>query len=209
VNRQIAKYIQAGEGVNLDFKQTVSSASKIAKTMVSFANTRGGVLLIGVRDNRSISGVESEEEKYMLEMAGSFYCKPEIIPKIREHVVEGKMVLEAIIEEGKDKPYFAKDEENRWWVYVRTADKSLLASKTTVDFLKRKYSEDNTVIQMGKLEKSILEFMATQEKTTLNQVCNRFNIGKRRASKIFVNFMAIDMVRSHTTEKEEFYSLVG
>ncbi|MFN5218164.1 MAG: helix-turn-helix domain-containing protein, partial [Sphingomonadales bacterium] len=62
----LRKYLKDGEGTTLDFKQSVSSAAKIAKTMVSFANTRGGVLLMGVRDNKTLCGVRSDDEKYML-----------------------------------------------------------------------------------------------------------------------------------------------
>ena len=70
--------ISRGEGEQLDFKKTISSANKIAKTMAAFANHKGGTLLVGVNDNKTISGVKSEDEKYMLDLAASFYCKPEI-----------------------------------------------------------------------------------------------------------------------------------
>jgi len=209
VNAKIKKYLQAGEGVQLDFKQSVSSAAKIAKTMVSFANTRGGILLIGVRDNKSISGIESEDEKYMLDLAGSFYCKPEIIPLITEHIIDGKTILEAEIPNGENKPYYAKGEDGKWWVYVRAEDKSLLASKTTVDFLHRKYSDVETLLEMGKLEKLILEFISSKEKTTLNEICKKFNLGRRRVSRILVDLMSLDVVRSHTIEKVEFYTSVN
>ena len=76
--KNIKKYLIDGEGETLDYKQEISSAYKIAKTMVSFANHKGGVLLVGVRDNRTIAGIRSEDEKYMLDLAASFYCKPEI-----------------------------------------------------------------------------------------------------------------------------------
>ena len=208
MNQQIKKYLIAGEGVTLDFKQTLTSANKIAKTMVSFANTHGGTLLIGVRDNKTISGIQSEDEKYMLDLAGSFYCKPEIHVELTEWVVEGKMVLEATITEGPDKPYYAKDEDGKWWVYLRVKDKSLLASKTTVDFMHRKFSETETKISIGKLEKGILELMATRDKTTIYELCKAFNIGRRRSSKILVDLMAMGLVRSHTIEKTEFYTLV-
>lgn len=209
MNAKIKKYLQAGEGVQLDFKQSVSSAAKIAKTMVSFANTRGGILLIGVRDNKSISGIESEDEKYMLDLAGSFYCKPEIIPLITEHIIDGKTILEAEIPNGENKPYYAKGEDGKWWVYVRAEDKSLLASKTTVDFLHRKYSDVETLLEMGKLEKLILEFISSKEKTTLNEICKKFNLGRRRVSRILVDLMSLDVVRSHTIEKVEFYTSVN
>ena len=74
----IQQLIAKGESDTLDFKKTISSASKIAKTMSSFANHKGGRLLVGVNDNGTISGVRSEDEKYMLDLAASFFCKPEI-----------------------------------------------------------------------------------------------------------------------------------
>lgn len=206
MNPKIKKWIAQGEGQQLDFKQSVSSASKISRTMVSFANTRGGRLLIGIRDNKTISGVESEDEIYMLDLAAHFFCRPEIYPEITEHEAEGKVILEAYIPEGKDKPYYSKDEDGKWWVYVRSGDQSLLASKTTVDFLKRKYSDEPTKLEMGRLEKDILLFISEREKTTLADICNRFNLGRRRVSRILVDLMALDVVRSHTVEKTEFYT---
>lgn len=208
MNQQLKKYLIAGESVTLDFKQSVSSAAKIAKTMVSFANTHGGVLLIGIRDNKTISGVQSEDEKYMLDMAASFYCKPEIPLVINEWMVEGKTVLEVLIPDGPDKPYYSKGEDGKWWVYVRVQDKSILASKTTVDFMHRKYGEETTILSIGKLEKGIMLFMEGREKTTLFEIAKRFNIGRHRASKILVNLMSVGLVRSHNTEKTEFYTLV-
>ncbi len=208
MNPVIKKYLVAGESNILDFKQTVASAAKIAKTMVSFANTHGGILLIGVRDNKSISGVKSEDEKYMLDMAASFYCRPEIKIEIAEWIVEGKMVLEAKIPNGKDKPYYAKGEDGKWWVYVRVNDNSLLASKTTVDFMHRVADEKGTNLTIGKLEKGILAFMEGNTKTTLAEICKKFNIGRYRASKILVNLMAVQLIRSHTTEKTEFFTIV-
>lgn len=205
---EIRRYLAAGEGNTLDFKQSVTSAAKIAKSIVSFANTKGGVLLIGVRDNKTISGVKSEDEKYMIDMAAGFYCRPEIKLRIKEWEIEGKTVVEATVPEGGQKPYYAKDEEGKWWVYVRVNDKSILASKTTVDFMHRQAGEQGTTMSMGKLEKGILAFVEGNEKTTLADICKKFNIGKRRASKILVNLMSVGLVRSHTLEKTEFYTAV-
>lgn len=205
MNRVIQKYLASEENNKLDFKQTVSNASKIAKTMVSFANTNGGVLLIGVRDNKTISGVKSEDEKYMLDMAAHFYCRPELNILIIEHEADGKTVLEVQIPEGSEKPYYSKGEDGKWWVYVRVNDKSLLASKTTVDFLHSKSNPEGAGISMGRLETDILKFIAAREKTTLYDIAKSFNIGKRRASRIIVNLMSLGVVRSIATEKIEFY----
>mgnify|MGYP000599236676 CR=1 FL=1 len=57
--------IAEGEHQQQDFKFEISDARKIAKTLSAFANTDGGRLLIGVKDNGKIAGVRSAEEKYM------------------------------------------------------------------------------------------------------------------------------------------------
>jgi predicted HTH transcriptional regulator len=46
--------------------------------MVAFANTDGGRLLLGIRDNGSVAGIQSEEEYYMAEAAAKLYSKPPI-----------------------------------------------------------------------------------------------------------------------------------
>lgn len=204
---QIQRYIVGGENEILDFKQAITNVSKIAKTMVSFANRKGGRLLVGVRDNKSIAGVRSEDEKYMLDLAASFYCKPEIKLEIVEWELEGKIVLEAIIPEGTDKPYYAKDEDGKYWVYIRVKDKSLLASKVVVDVLKHESRGDNNLIEYGPKEKGLLDYLAKNERITLNEYAKKMNISRRRASRILVNLIRAGVIRSHNTEKTEFYTL--
>ncbi len=205
---RIKKYLIDGEGETLDYKQEISSASKIAKTMVSFANHKGGVLLVGVRDNRSIAGIRSEDEKYMLELAASFYCKPEINLELEEYNIGGKIILECTIPEGELKPYSAKGEDGKWWVHIRNKDKSLLASKIVVDVLKRQASNKGTFIKYGKNEEALLKYLEDNERITLQQFRKMVNISKWRASKILVNLISAGVIINHTYEKPEFYTLV-
>lgn len=205
---RIKKYLIDGEGESLDYKQEISSASKIAKTMVSFANLKGGVLLVGVRDNRSIAGIRSEDEKYMLELAASFYCKPEINLELEEHNIGGKIILECTVPEGEFKPYSAKGEDGKWWVHIRNKDKSLLASKIVVDVLKRQASNKGTLIKYGKNEEALLRYLEDNERITLQQFRKMVNISKWGASKIIVNLITAGVIINHTYEKPEFYTLV-
>jgi len=205
---RIKKYLIDGEGETLDYKQEISSASKIAKTMVSFANHKGGVLLVGVRDNRSIAGIRSEDEKYMLDLAASFYCKPEIELELEEHNIGGKVILECTVPEGESKPYSAKGEDGKWWVHIRSKDKSLLASKIVVDVLKRQSSNKGTLIKYGKNEEALLKYLEDNDRITLQQFRKMVNISKWRASKILVNLISAGVILNHTHEKTEFYTLV-
>jgi predicted HTH transcriptional regulator len=208
VKKRIYELIQRGEDSTLDYKQTITSASKIAKTMSAFANHHGGILLVGVTDDQKVSGIQNEEEFYMLDMAARFYCKPEVDLKITRYQVEGKEVLECYVQPGLDKPYYAKDEDGKWWAYVRVKDKTLLASKIVVDVLRRNNSGSGTLINYTSKEKAILEYLSENERITLNHYKHMINISTRRATKIIVNLISAGVLRSHTTEKTEYYTLV-
>ena len=203
----ILKMLIRGEDETLDFKQTISSTSKIAKTMVAFANHKGGTLLVGIRDNKTVAGIRTEDEKYMLDLAAVFYCKPEVKIDIEEWEIEGKLVLECRIYPGNDKPYYAKDEEGNWWAYIRVNDKSLLASKIVVDVLKRQTKAHGTLIKYSSKEKALLDFLSVNERITLKQYTKMLNLSRYRASKILVNLISTGIIRSHAYEKTEFYTL--
>lgn len=199
--------IAAGENEVLDFKKTISSAAKIAKTMSAFANHKGGSLLVGVNDNKTISGVRSEEEKYMLEMAAEMYVRPPLKLDIVEWEFGDKVVLEAIIPEGPDKPYSAKGEDGKWWVHIRVKDQSLLASKIVVEVLKRNSRKGPNLIKYTEKEQAVLKHLDTNGKLTLQQICELLNISRWRAQRILISLVSAGVVRSHTTEKTEFFTL--
>lgn len=208
MNSHLKEFLLRGEDDTLDYKQTISSASKIAKTICAFANQKGGTLLIGVRDNKSIAGVRTEDEKYMLELAAVFYCKPEVPIIVIEHQLGDKVVLECTVAEGRQKPYYAKDSEGKWWVYIRVKDHSLLASKVVVDVLRRQNSNRGTMIEYGKNEEALLKYLETHQRITLNEFKKLVNISKWRASKILVNLISAGVILNHTTEKTEYFTLV-
>ena len=120
--------IAEGEHQQQDFKFEISDARKIAKTLSAFANTDGGRLLIGVKDNGKIAGVRSEEEKYMIEAAAQLYCVPEVEYSLQTYIVEGRQVLVATIEETPHKPVYAKDETGKPLAYLRIKDENILAT---------------------------------------------------------------------------------
>jgi predicted HTH transcriptional regulator len=203
----IKQFIFEGEGVNIDFKKTITSCEKIAKTLVAFANNKGGRLLIGVTDEGTIRGVKSEdEEKYMLTKAGHFFCKPSIDLIYEEVYIDDKIVLVAEIRESDHKPHYALGEDKKWWVYIRVKDKSLLASKIVVDVLKSSSKDEGVLIEYSSKEKALLEYLEQNERITAKEYSKMLNLSRRRAQKILVNLVLSGLVRVHTTEKEEFYT---
>ncbi len=203
----IRKLILDGEGVTLDFKKTISSCEKIAKTMVSFANNKGGRLLVGVSDDGTISGVKSEdEEKYMLSKAAHFYCKPALEPKFEEIYIDNKIVLVVEIDKSDIKPHYSLGDDKRWWVYIRINDKSVLAGKIMVDVLKRENSKAGVLLEYSSKEKVLLEYLDEHERITAKEYGSLLNLPRRTTHRILINLVLSGIIKIHTTGKEEFYT---
>ncbi|HEY9004336.1 MAG TPA: ATP-binding protein [Mucilaginibacter sp.] len=203
----IKKLIFEGEGVTLDFKKTITSCEKIARTMVSFANNKGGRLLIGVADDGTIKGVKSEdEERYMITRAAQLFARPALEPFFEEIYVDDKLVLVVEIKESDSKPHYALAEDGKWWVYVRVKDKSVLASKIVVDVLKRSADDNGVLIEYSSNEKALLEYLDKQERINVKEYCNLLKLTRRNAQRILVNMVLSGVLRIHTTEKEEYYT---
>ena len=96
----------------LDFKFEISDCKKIARSLVAFANTDGGRLLIGVKDNGVISGIRSEEEKHMIQTASEMFCNPNVYFQAKEWNINGKTVLEVIVPKSKYHKHKAPDHNN-------------------------------------------------------------------------------------------------
>ena len=120
--RYILGLIKEGEHQQQDFKYRVSDACKLAKSVSAFANTDGGRLLIGVRDDGNLSGVRSEEEIYMMHQAAYKYCKPESSIKFDTYHIDGRTIVIATVPPSGRRPICAIDEEGRKRAYIRIND---------------------------------------------------------------------------------------
>ncbi len=151
MNTHLSRLIEEGEHQQLDFKFAITDARKIARSLAAFANTDGGRLLIGVKDNGSIAGVRSEEEIFMLEAAAEMYCKPKVYFETIEWNVENKRVLEVIIPKSEKAPHYAAQDKEHFKVYVRVKDQNLLANSVLLRVWKHCYGYGNRKSKIKKL----------------------------------------------------------
>ena len=118
-----------GESKNIEYKITLPDKSeKYMKTIIAFANTQGGKLIIGVDDKtHEIVGVENELLFQLMDgiaNAVSDSCMPQIIPDIEPQTVEGKTVIIVFVEAGKNRPYYLKSKGKESGTYIRVAGTS-------------------------------------------------------------------------------------
>lgn len=203
----IKALILQGEGEKLDFKNKISNCEKIAKTLVAFANTKGGRLLVGVADDGTIKGVKNEEEeKYMLDRAGRLYCRPAIELHYDEIYCDDKLVLVAHIAESDTKPHYAMDEHHKWWVYMRVEDKSLLAGKVMVDVLHRSQHAKGMLLKYTEKEKQLLTYLHTNGTAQLSELCQHLQLSKRRTQRMLVNLILAGLIQVHNADHQEYYT---
>ena len=60
---EILRRIEAGEDRRTEFKRGLGDFSAIGKSICAFANSEGGILVLGVDDNRQIVGVREAAER--------------------------------------------------------------------------------------------------------------------------------------------------
>ena len=130
----IDKLITQPEGKTLEFKRDLSSPKPLLKSLVAFANTAGGRLIIGVDDKQQITGVNQpldEEERLCNLIADSI--SPRIVPNIELITIEGKTLLVVEVFPSSTRPHWINAEGIDNGVYVRLgstnrqADRELIA----------------------------------------------------------------------------------
>ncbi|MEY4968856.1 MAG: hypothetical protein RLZZ261_627 [Bacteroidota bacterium] len=129
--------MQRAESDILEFKLRIDRQRKIARTLAAFANTSGGTLVVGVRDNGSVAGCRAEEEAYMVEGAAQRYCRPEVKLSLRAERWEHKEVLVVEVSASVVAPHAAQEEDSdEWTVYVRRGAANFRANRVLLEELK-------------------------------------------------------------------------
>lgn len=200
-DRYVKSLIRKGENQQLDFKYEISNARKMAKTFSAFANTEGGKLLIGVKDNGKISGIRSEEEVYMAESAAQVFCKPAVEFSLKRFVVEGKNVLEVEIPNSPGKPHFAKDEKGVWIAYIRVGDQNLRANRILINVWKNEGKRKGVWLNYGEEEKLLLEYLGTHETISLSRFIKIARTNRSRAERMLVKLILMKVLVVEVSEK--------
>lgn len=199
--------IDEGEHVHQDFKFAISDARKIAKSISAFSNTEGGRLLVGVKDNGKIAGVRSEEEIYMIEAAAKMYCLPEVNISNKIYRVQGKDILEVTIEESKNKPICAVDENNKPWAYVRIKDENILADTVFLNRWKHNKQEEKVIVTYSEREKHLLNIMDKYGELTLNKCSKLSDIPRTTTSRLLADFIRFGLVEQVFKEHTFYFKL--
>lgn len=191
--RYLLSLISEGEHQQQDFKYKVADALKLAKSVSAFANTDGGRLLIGVRDDGHLSGVRSEEEIFMMQAAATNYCRPAVQVAFETFTVEKRQILIASVERSTQRPIRALCDDGRWRAYIRVADENIVASPVHLRIWRAEQSTEGQFVSIGEEEERVMQVLSHEEPLTLQQVVRRSGVRRQHVIVILARLVSFSL----------------
>jgi ATP-dependent DNA helicase RecG len=163
---EIIKLLQRQEGKTLEFKRDLSSSNKVLRTVVAFANTAGGILLIGVEDGtRAVRGVKDpldDEERLANLIADSI--SPQLVPDIEILPWRNTYLVGARIHPGSNRPYYLRKLGFKKGAFIRVGSTNRVVDRTMLDELRRTArNESYDELPMTELDSEVIDFRAASE----------------------------------------------
>jgi predicted HTH transcriptional regulator len=204
--RYLQSLIREGEHQQQDFKYRVSDAMKLAKSVSAFANTDGGRLLIGVRDDGHMSGVRSEEEIYMMHQAAYRYCRPEASIKFDTYHVEGRTIVIATVPPSEKRPICAVGDDDKSRAYIRIADENIVASPVHLAIWRDAQNAQGTMMTYTDTVRKLLDAMLGQ-RLTLNQLVRRSAIPRHKVITLLARLIRFRVAQWEYANQQFLFSL--
>lgn len=201
----LLRLIREGEHQQQDFKYRVTDACKLAKSVSAFANTDGGRLLIGVRDDGHLSGVRDEEEIYMMHQAAYKYCKPEPSIKFDTYHADGRTIVVATIPPSEKCPICAQDEAGKPRAYIRIADENIVASPVHLALWREAQKPRGTVMTYNDTVRQLLDVM--QGRKTLNQIVRLSKLPRQKVITLLARLIRFGTAQWEYTDQQFLFSL--
>lgn len=199
--------IAEGEHQQQDFKYCINDSRKIAKSLVAFANTDGGRLLVGVKDNGKIVGVQSDEEYYMVEASAKIYSNPPVEFEVQQWEVDGKSVLEIMVKPSKNRPHYAENHEKKWVAFIRKNDENVLANNVLLKAWKLQRNTNGILFKYNEPRKILVNYLEKNEEITLSKYSKIAQISRFAAEDILAEFLNLNCISIQLDHQPISYTL--
>jgi len=200
---ELRNLIREGEHQEQDFKFRIDSNLKIARTLCAFANTDGGRLLIGVKDNGRIAGVDPEEEYFMIEGAAEVYCEPPVKFDYEVYDIDEKLVLLIEVPPSAERPHRVKEKDGPPLCYIRQKDENFVANKVLIRFLRDQEPKTaaKNLVAYGPAERLLFDYLSENEEVSVSKFARLAKIPLFRAEKILALFLKWEVIEYYASEK--------
>lgn len=203
----LLEMIAEGEHVRQDFKFKIDDLRKIARTLCAFANTEGGRLLIGVKDNKKIVGCDPEEELAKIEQASKLFCQPEVEFKSKVWQEEFRLVLEIKVTPVKDLVIKSKDDVGKWHPYIRVHDHTTVINKIIEGIWKERKNPKSRPEVLSSVENGLLNLIKEKQPITLSSIYRNSLIPMREIDRLIILFNTWGLIEMNIKKEGTFYKI--
>jgi len=206
--QEIRNLANQGEGLRIEFKKKANHPDKIVKELIALANTVGGILLLGVDDDGTLSGHKYiHDEVFVLEKAIQELIFPPLPYEKFTFALNEKKGLAAFqVPKSEFRPHYLKEGESRK-AYIRVKDRSIQASRQVWEILKKEKNPKNIVFTYGPKEEILLKKLEEKGKITLPEFAKEARIPKFLASRTLVKLVLANVLKIHPQETEDYFTL--
>jgi len=154
------------EGKTLEFKRDLSSPQGVLKTVVAFANTSGGVIVLGIEDGtkrvKGVRDVLSEEERLASLISDSI--SPKLVPSMEVMPWRKTQVLAVEVYPSPNRPHYLSRLGAEEGVFVRVGSTNRRADSFLIEEMRR-YNQVSSFDEqpMPDLNSEAIDFRAASE----------------------------------------------
>lgn len=209
---EIAERIAEREGKALEFKRGLPGDTKVARTLCAFANTRGGLLLVGVGDRGELVGAPRPPETVArLRAVARERLEPPLDVLAGLVELEGRRIAWCSVPLSPGRPHAALDDAGERTVLVRVGSSNRRASGATLAAIRAQRSSRR---RLDALERAILDWVSGRARraqpggdATVRGFAEAHNVGVQRACRAFTQLEQSGRLVGHGAGARRVYAL--
>ena len=209
---RLRELVAKGEGRALEFKRGLPGDAKVARSLSAFANTKGGLLLIGVTDKRGFYGAPRPRATLAhLREVAERQVDPPLAVEVGITDVDGVPVVWCSVPLSPERPHAAIGDDGVRTLMVRVGSSNRRATDATLAALLHGPASTTP----DALERRVLEWVASRAgararpdgDATVDAFARSANVGRQRARRAFVRLESAGRLVGHGAGARRVYSI--
>lgn len=200
--------------LNLDFVEDESHAfvpnldntTEIAKTLVAFANTNGGTLIVGAKSNKKMVGIFPSDEIEKLKSV-SMNCNPLLVCKTEVQEIGFRLILIVQVKKTGTGPHFSVNTSGKKEAWIREGAQNLRANKLLLSSWK--YKDENGCLPdvFSVQECRIIEIIKENPDISLTQIYKKSQFTIDTVDYSLVRLLNWNVIKMRIAENACFFNL--
>ncbi|MCY2959181.1 MAG: ATP-binding protein [Planctomycetota bacterium] len=202
------------EGKKLEFKSGLPRDEKTARSLAAFANTRGGILLVGVGDRGEILGAPHppDTSAHLHEIA-QLQLEPPLVVQCGIVSVNQKPIVWCSVPLSPRRPHAVLHEDGRREIVARVGSSNRVATGATLAALES--GRRGSASGLDPLQRSVLAWVAERDRSTTRpggdatvaDFAKARNVGIQRARRAFTQLEIAGMLVAHGVGAKRTYAV--